>query len=86
MNFKNIKHKLVDPLFIGILGLAFLLISFLDVLVVTDAGSISEMTPWGKVSVGAFLLVLAWLSVFMIVLPTLHHIFKKKKEDKDKRG
>ena len=73
----NLKDKLVDPRYVGILALVFLLIGFADALFVTDASSIAEMTVWGKTSIIAFMVVLGWIAVFMMVFPLVNRLFGK---------
>ena len=78
MNIKNIFN---DPRKLLAVGAAFLGIAFIDVLAVTDASSISEMTWWGQSTVYAFLVMLAGLAVRFFVLPLggwFVNLFKKK--------
>ena len=73
----NLKDKLVDPRIMGLLAAVFLLIGFADVLFVSDASSMKEMTGWGFASIIAFLVVLGWVAIFMFIIPLANTIFGK---------
>lgn len=78
MNTKNIFN---NPKNLLAIGAGFLGIAFIDVLAVTDASSISEMTWWGQSAVYAFLGMLGALVVRFFVLPLggwLVNLLKKK--------
>lgn len=77
----TIKNILSNPKTLLIIGAAFLGISFIDVLAVTDASAISEMTWWGQASVWAFMGMLAIMALRFAILPivgSIGRLFKKK--------
>ena len=74
--------KLIDNTkLVSGLGAAFLALSFLDVLVFSDASNFSEMLWWGKVSAFGFGIVLFVLILRFFILPIggwFINLFKKK--------
>lgn len=71
----NMK-KLFDVRITGVAALLLIIVAFVDVLFFTDAGSISEMTGWGRFSVIGVISIMLWMLLTNIIIPAVFEVLK----------